>query len=135
MRSVATNSRCPFVRCNFLLSRSIQTNQQSTRHPWTMTLPTDQITNAVLLTVFPSLCRLDEYLRIHLEPGLEFIQESDPSNYKALMHDTLVGTLGGETSKPFPPNNEPCPDACQDKVNGRDSMLWCDRALHWWSIY
>lgn len=75
------------------------------------------ITNAVLLTTFPKLSRLDDFLQERLDHGLAFIQSDDSSDYKNLLHSTLVSTMEGHGHlKPFPTGNKPCPDGIQTEV-------------------
>ncbi|KAF8983482.1 hypothetical protein BGZ46_010157 [Entomortierella lignicola] len=89
------------------------------------------ITNAVLLTLFPKICRLDEYLSEHLQ--LEFMYEFDSLDYKELLNKTLVANNAAlvtstkanitTTSKPFPTGNKPNPEGSQNEVTGSSNIL------------
>ncbi|ORZ26559.1 hypothetical protein BCR41DRAFT_201364 [Lobosporangium transversale] len=50
----------------------------------------DLIVNAVLLSLFPSIARLKDYLAQSLDDCPTLIQDNDPTEYKDLLHNTLV---------------------------------------------
>jgi|SRR5690554_2871114 len=91
------------------------------------------ITNVVLLTLFPELCRLDEFLERNLKGTLQFRFEDDTTEYKELLHSTLVttttpvvstnttaGTVGytADAAPSFPKGIKPDPDSKQNDVCG-----------------
>ncbi|KAF9582695.1 hypothetical protein BGW38_010877 [Lunasporangiospora selenospora] len=49
------------------------------------------IANAVLLTLFPRVCRLHEFIECYLNDPIEIIRETDAIEYKELLRNTLVG--------------------------------------------
>lgn len=55
-----------------------------------MSRPVRAITNAVLCTLFPALCTLDEFLEVQLDVQQALVYESDPAEFKDLLQCTLV---------------------------------------------
>ncbi|KAF9360598.1 hypothetical protein BGX26_008583, partial [Mortierella sp. AD094] len=98
------------------------------------------ITNAVLLTLFPKICRLDDYLARHLE--LEFVNELDSTDFKELLHNTLVANntalatnVKPDTTlnKPFPSRNKPNPEGNQNEIVDQAIELTCPNNRSWFS--
>ncbi|KAF9943040.1 hypothetical protein BGZ67_007685 [Mortierella alpina] len=55
-----------------------------------MSRPVRAITNAVLCTLFPTLCTLDEFLEVQLDVQQALVYESDRAEFKDLLQCTLV---------------------------------------------
>ncbi|KAF9398344.1 hypothetical protein BGX21_007910 [Mortierella sp. AD011] len=98
------------------------------------------ITNAILLTLFPRICRLDEYLAGHLE--FEFVNEHDSTDFKELLHNTLVANnnelaknVKPDTAlnKPFPCENKPNSEGNQNKIVDQAIELTCPNNRSWFS--
>jgi hypothetical protein len=81
------------------------------------------ITNAVLLTLLPKLQRLSQFLEVNLNGQLAFIVSDDSTEYKDLLHGTLVAPtpadaleVAGIRPTAFPAENFPCTEGSQDIV-------------------
>ncbi|KAG0217535.1 hypothetical protein BGX33_010303 [Mortierella sp. NVP41] len=81
------------------------------------------ITNAVLLTLFPKLQRLGQYLVTNLHGQLTVVCSNDSTEYRKLLHDTLVGPTpaasleaGGVHATSFPTENAPWPEGSQNFI-------------------
>ena len=81
------------------------------------------ITNAVLLTLFPGLQRLGQFLDTNLNGHPTVVCSDDPPGYKCLLHDTLVAPTpaavmkdAGIAIQAFPTESRQSPCGRQDDV-------------------
>ncbi|KAG0320324.1 hypothetical protein BGZ99_004568 [Dissophora globulifera] len=107
----------------------------------------DAITNAVLLTLFPALRRLDAYLDAHLAPGMTILRDDDPTEYRDMLHSTLVADtdssilstttasttmdVGLYSTARFPTTSQPDPRGKQSEIVRRAIEQTCPNKRSW----
>ncbi|KAF9962271.1 hypothetical protein BGZ72_008406 [Mortierella alpina] len=74
-----------------------------------MSRPVRAITNAVLCTLFPALCTLDEFLEVQLNVQQALVYETDTAEFKDLLQCTLVADTMLEMGEHLvaPADNDP----------------------------